>query len=108
MNNIYNLDGTPINIVRHTVVRADVECSIYPIHINHTKSLDELFDADPFFSRMDICYTGYEQRINKVVCRCDGWFALELSIRLPEIEAKVNEVFEKFLNGANGYFAVQA
>lgn len=32
MTDIYEIEGTPIDIVRHTDVRADVECLIYPIH----------------------------------------------------------------------------
>ncbi len=108
MTDIYEIEGTPIDIVRHTDVRADVECLIYPIHINHTQRLDQLLRAEPFFSGVDFIYEGYAEKINTVICRFDCWGPGELALKMPDVEPKVNEVFERFLDESKGYFAVRA
>lgn len=107
MTEIYEIEGTPIDIVRHTDVRADVECLIYPIHINHTKRIDQLLREDPFFSGVDFFYEGYAEKINTVICRFECWGPGDLTLKISNVEAKVNEVFERFLDESKGYFAVR-
>ncbi len=104
----YDIDGTPISIVRHTDVRADVECLIYPVHISHTRRIDQLLKSDPFFNGVELMYDGANGRVSTVICRFDCWAVSEVVEKLPYVEEKVNEVFDAFLAESQGYHSIKA
>ena len=108
MTNTYDLEGTPINIVQQTQYTASAKCSIYPIHHQHSRRIDQLLRADPLLVDAYIGYEGEGSQINAIECQLQNDSIQVLAYQMTLIEECINRSVDQFLEESNGYFAVQA
>ena len=108
MNNTFDFEGTPINIVQQTQYTASAKCSIYPIHRQHTLRIDQLLRADPLLVDAYIGYEGEGSQIDSIECQLQNDSIQVLAYQMTLIEECINRTVDQFLDEANGYFAVRA
>ena len=108
MTNTFNLEGTPINIVQNVEYAGAARCSIYPIHHQHSRRIDQLLRADPLLVDAHIEYEGEGSQINAIECQLQNDSIQVLAYQLTLIEDCINRSVDQFLDEANGYFSVQA
>jgi len=108
MTNTYDLEGTPINIVQNVEYAGTARCSIYPIHHQHSRRIDQLLRADPLLVDAHIEYEGLGSHINAIECQLQSDSIQVLAYKLTLIQECINRTVDQFLDESNGYFAVQA
>ena len=102
------IEGTPISIVQQVDVCADIECEIYPVHLSHTRRIDQLLKSDPFFNGIDFSYDTSNGCITSVICKFDYCAVSVLVEKLPYIEARINDTFDLFIAESQSYHAIKA
>ena len=101
------LDGTPLFMVRQVDVRGTVECNIYPLRAEHAAAIKQCFTEDAFFSDFEVDTVAYYGKISNIVLHYSTMPG-ELSCVLAEVEDRINDVLDVFLDSMHGYHNVQA
>jgi hypothetical protein len=103
----YLIEGTPISIVKHTDIKVEVVCDIYPIHIRYKEALSKYFESESFFVYGKIELVFYDYRITTIKYQFDnGW--VDIASHAYEVEEKINELVDRFMIDYEGYEEIQA
>lgn len=101
------LDGTPLFMVRQVDVRGKVECNIHPVRDMYAAAIKQCLAEDNFFNDLKVDTVAHYGKIISLVFHYSTTPG-ELSCVLAEIEDRINDVLDRFIDSMHGYHKVQA
>lgn len=101
------LDGTPLFMVRQVDVKGKVECNIHPVRDMYAAAIKQCLAEDNFFNDLKVDTVAHYGKITSLVFHYSTTPG-ELSCVLAEIEDRINDVLNRFIDSMHGYHEVQA
>jgi hypothetical protein len=94
-------------MVRHLDTTGTIKCSIYPVRAEYASAIKQCFAEEDFFSSFTVEPISNFEKITSILFHYSA-MPSDLSKAFDEVQDRINDVLDKFIDRMCGYHVVQA